>query len=111
MDLEAEPGSTDTSSAATEGASPRHRIRIQSSWSLPGAIDLDLSLRWIDELPAQDVADYASLDARLAWHVTPRLELAVVGQNLLHDHHAEFSSTGGAIEVERGVYLEARWRQ
>ena len=110
MDLAAEPGSTDTSQAATEGASPRHRIRIQSSWSLPGQVDLDLIFRWIDELPAQNVTSFASADARVGWHVSPRLELAVVGQNLLHDHHAEFGSSGGAVEVERGVYGEARWR-
>jgi iron complex outermembrane receptor protein len=48
--LEAKPGSTDTSSAAAAGASPRHNARVQSSWRLPHEVDLDLSLRWVGTL-------------------------------------------------------------
>jgi hypothetical protein len=43
------------------------------------------------------------LDVRLAWRAQERLELSLIGQNLLPDHHAELSSPpfGG---VERGIY-------
>jgi len=108
--LETEPGSTDsTSVASSEGSSPRHMARAQSSWSLPGDVDVNVAFRWVDELPAQKVPAYSELDGRVGWRVVPRLELVVVGQNLLHAHHAEFGGTDRA-EIERSVYAEARWR-
>jgi hypothetical protein len=39
-----------------------------------------------------------------------KLELAVVGQNLLRDHHLEFGGGPTAVEIPRSVYGEARWR-
>ncbi|MGZ5569204.1 MAG: hypothetical protein ACXWKG_19510, partial [Limisphaerales bacterium] len=59
------------------------------------------------------VASYAELDARLAWHPRTNLEFAVVGQNLLHEHHREFAPTFIAsqnTEVERGVYGKVTFR-
>ncbi len=111
MNLEAKPGSTDRSSVSAERASPRHRVRLQSSWSLPRDVDVDVSFRWVDKLalPAQRIDAFSGLDARVAWRVVPRLQLAVVGQNLLQAHHAEFASTPPPIEIERSIYGEARW--
>jgi iron complex outermembrane receptor protein len=108
--LETRPGSTDTSSVASAGSSPRHMARAQSSWSLPGHVDLDVGFRWVDRLPSSKVSAYSELDARAAWLVAPRLELAVVGQNLLHKHHPEFGGSPEPTEIERSVYGEARWR-
>jgi len=111
LNLEARPGSTDTTSAAEEGASPRHAARLQSSWRLPRDLAVDLSLRWLDHLPAQKVPAYAALDARVSWLVVPRLELAVVGQDLLRARHLEFGGGGtNPIEIRRSVYGEARLR-
>ncbi len=109
--LETAPGSTDTTSVpSTEGSSPRHMARAWSSWSLPGHVDLHLAFRWIDELPAQKVPAYSELDGRVGWQLVPRLELAVVGQNLLHARHAEFGGSPDPAQIERSVYAEARWR-
>lgn len=112
LELRAEPGSTDTTSLDAEGASPRHQLSLRSSMDLPAELGFDLSLRHASELPAQRVASYNSVDARLAWRPSARIELAVVGQNLLDAHHVEF---GGGLpsrtEVERGFYaqLSLRW--
>jgi hypothetical protein len=44
------------------------------------------------------------LNARVGWRATPRIELAVVGHDLLHDHHPEFGPPGPRREeFERGV--------
>ena len=111
LHLETAPGSTDTTSVtSSEGSSPRHMVRARSSWSLPRHVDLDVGFRWIDRLPAQRVPAYAEADARVAWQVAPRLEIAVVGQNLLHAHHPEFGGSPDLAEIERSVYGEARWR-
>jgi hypothetical protein len=32
-----------------------------------------------------------------------------VGQNLLHDQHAEFGSPASAQEIKRGAYAKAVW--
>ena len=39
---------------------------------------------------------YSELDVRLAWQASEQLELALVGQNLLHDHHLEFGAPSDA---------------
>jgi iron complex outermembrane recepter protein len=56
------------------------------------------------------VPAYSEMDARVGWHAVPRRELAVVGHNLLHAHHAEFGGSPDLAEIERSVYAEARWR-
>jgi iron complex outermembrane receptor protein len=60
----------------------------------------------VSALPAQTVPSYTSLDVRLGWRPLPRLELSLVGQNLLDPRHREF---GGGVEIERGVYAKAAW--
>ena len=51
------------------------------------------------------------LDARLGWRPLPSLTIAVVGQNLLTDHHAEFGGgSSGTTEIERSVYGKVVWR-
>jgi iron complex outermembrane recepter protein len=98
------PGLTPDPSA---GSSPRHQAQLRSALELPGRTSLDLMFRYVSALPAQKVPAYASLDVRLAWRPAPRLEVAVVGQNLLDPHHPEF---GGGVEIERGVYGMASLR-
>ena len=38
-----------------------------------------------------------------------QVELSLVGQNLLHDHHAEFGSPAARQEISRGGYVKATW--
>ena len=49
---------------------------------------------------------YLVADARLARRFGRGLEVALVGQNLLDDHHPEFNSSGmsSATEVESAFY-------
>jgi iron complex outermembrane receptor protein len=88
-------------------SSPRHQWFVRSSVDLPRRVLLDAYFRWVDEVPAQRVPSYASLDLRLAWRPAPALELAVVGQNLLDPHHPEW----GTVEVRRGVYGQVSFRR
>jgi iron complex outermembrane receptor protein len=56
------------------------------------------------------VSDYVTLDARLAWRPWPKLELALVGQNLVNSDHREFVSVDGiSTKVQRGVYGKITW--
>jgi iron complex outermembrane receptor protein len=47
----------------------------------------------------------------VAWRPAPALEAAVVGQNLLHDHHPEFGPPGSRGEIQRGAYASITWRR
>ena len=110
-DLSLKPGSADLNAGQGEGNDPEHQFLIQSSADLPGRLELDAVFRFVDALPAPRVPSYADLDLRLGWKATEHLELAVIGQNLLHDQHAEFVTSGPATrEVQRGVYGRITWR-
>jgi iron complex outermembrane recepter protein len=104
LDLDTTPASTDTSSVLQEGDSPRHQFFVRSSFTLPRALSLDLTVRGVSELTHQKVPAYATADARLAWQATPAIELSVVGQNLLQPRHPEFGLQAGPREVPRGIY-------
>ncbi|MCG3112674.1 MAG: TonB-dependent receptor [Candidatus Manganitrophus sp. SB1] len=94
----------ESSEAGTEGSSPHHQAGLRSMIDLPGNLEFDWFLRYVDRLPAQVVKRYYNLDLRLGWHPTEKVELSVVGQNLLDQQHAEFAR--GVVEVQRGVYAK-----
>ena len=108
-DLSLDPDSTDATGGRAEGNDPDHRFALRSYLDLPGRLELDAWLRYVDRLPSPRVPSYTELDLRLGWRATDRLELSLVGQNLLHDQHAEFF-TATPEEVERSVYGKATWR-
>jgi iron complex outermembrane receptor protein len=110
-DLSLKPGSADLNGGTAESNDPEHQFLVQSSVDLPRGLELDAVLRWVDALPQPPVHSYAGLDLRLGWHATEHLELAVVGQNLLHDRHTEFiPSSPAPRQVQRGVYGKITWR-
>jgi iron complex outermembrane receptor protein len=110
-DLSIAPGSNDLNRATAESDDPEHQLLVQSSADLPGGLALDAVIRAVDELPDPRVPGYVDLDLRLAWSPAERLELSVVGQNLLHGEHAEFiPSSPSPRKIERGVYGKITWR-
>ena len=108
-DLSFDPGSTDVTGGASEGNDPESRFALRSYMDLPGRLELDAWLRYTDRLPQPRVPAYTELDLRLGWRATDRLELSLVGQNLLNEQHAEFW-TAIPKEVERSFYGRATWR-
>ena len=115
--LRIKPGQMDFNNALNETADPQHQFSIRSSMDLPGNVEFDTGLRWVDTLHNNDgpnvgtVPSYFELDARLAWHPTKNLELAVVGQNLLHNHHPEYGFPNATREeITRSVYGKVSFR-
>jgi iron complex outermembrane receptor protein len=53
---------------------------------------------------------YTELDVRVGWRASEQWDLALVGQNLLDDGHAEFGPLESRGEIERSVLLKATWR-
>jgi iron complex outermembrane receptor protein len=84
--------------------------------SLATHLEMDASLRWVDALRFQngsvtgEVPSYFELDTRIAW-VLERVELALVGQNLLHARHPEYGFVDpGREQIQRSVYGKISWR-
>ncbi len=74
-------------------------------------LDFSTALRWIDTLHLNNAAligivpSYFELNARLGWHPTPKIELSVVGENLLHAQHVEYGfPSPSRIEIGRSVF-------
>jgi iron complex outermembrane receptor protein len=122
MHLDAERGS-DEFNTFIEKSSPRQQFMVRSSFDLPHDVTFDLAVRYLESLETQNynsatvrtlhVPSYTSLDARLAWRPIQSLEISIVGQNLLEDHHREFNATtirGPSVAVERAVYGKVTWQ-
>ena len=112
MDLSTKTGSLDSSTVtSTEGSSPHHQVMIQSFLDLPKKLEFDQTLRYVSDLPAQQVPAYTTADVRFSWHATQSFDLSVVGQNLLQPHHAEFGGDpGGLVGIKRTVYAKITWQ-
>jgi iron complex outermembrane recepter protein len=112
IDLSTRTGSQDaTTVSSTEGSSPHHQVMIQSSLDLPKRLEFDQTLRYVSDLPAQQVRAYTTADVRFSWHATRSLDLSVVGQNLLQPQHAEFGGDpGGLVGIKRTAYAKITWQ-
>ncbi|GFO66482.1 TonB-dependent receptor [Geomonas limicola] len=99
-----------------EGDSPAHQFTVRSGVDLGKGVEFDLLLRGTDKLSYIDrlsIPGYLTLDARLAWRPIPKLELSVVGQNLLHERKQEFNPefiNTFPTEVQRSVYGKVTWK-
>jgi iron complex outermembrane recepter protein len=114
--LELDPTSTATTGQVSlfEGLSPRRQVSVRAAVNPISNVELDATLRYVDDLPPLAVEQYTVLDLALSWRVLESLEVSLVGQNLLQDHHLEqdfaLSASGVPSEVERQFYGKATWR-
>jgi iron complex outermembrane receptor protein len=98
-----------------DGNNPCNQIYVRSAWNLRKNVDFDVMGRYVDRLVGLNVPNYIEMDMRLAWRPRERLELALVGQNLLNAYHYEFGRTtetynGILSGTPRSVYGTATWR-
>jgi iron complex outermembrane receptor protein len=86
--------------------SPRHQVSLRSETNLPGNVDVDLWLRYVDNITESarhySVDEYITLDMRLAWRPQDRIELSLVGQNILDSEHLEYVHEGYTPPTEIG---------
>lgn len=75
-----------------EGGSPNNMVYLRSSWSPSKSWDVDLIGRYVDKVAYGSIPPYIETDLRLAWRPRERLELAVMGLNLLDSSHAEYET-------------------
>ena len=99
--------------AAAQGSNPGHQAQLRSHFELPHGIDWDLNAYFVGPLPAQSVASYTRLDSQLIWRLWERVQLSLVGQNLLADHHVEANDAYAVVnssQVKRSAYAKMTWR-
>jgi iron complex outermembrane recepter protein len=109
VNIWAKPTSTDASGGAGESHSPNRQFSVHSSVVLPVDLRLDGGLRYVGEIANQQVPAYTELEARLTWSPTAQLGLSLIGQNLLHQRHAEFGTLATRREIERGLQGAVEW--
>jgi iron complex outermembrane receptor protein len=104
--IERSTGSRDVGGGVSEANDPEYLVGVRSSLDLPRGVEVDLVVRAVDDLPNPPVPSYAELTLRVGWRASSRVDIWIVGHDLLHDHHAEFRSGGPhLIEFERGIRL------
>ena len=115
LQLHTDADSTDTVTEVTfEDDIPNHQVSICSLMDLPGNLELDWWIRYVDKVVDLDVDSYITLDVHLGWNPKESLELSIVGQNLLDNHRLEYGPSTllntQVTEVERSVYGKLTWR-
>lgn len=106
-------GDTATTASATalEDGTPRQRAGVRVHWQLLPTVSASSFVRYVDRIPNQRVPDYVAVNLRLGWHLTPLMELALIGQNLGDPSHPEAGANPATrSEVERAVFGELIWR-
>ncbi|AXA91537.1 TonB-dependent siderophore receptor [Massilia sp. YMA4] len=104
-------GSRDSSgSAGVATSDPNHYWQLRSSHDLPYDMQLDWTLRYMGALEKPAVPSYYELDAHWLWKPRPNVDVALIGQNLLHRSHAEFGAAPNRSVVQRSVVLKLTLR-
>jgi iron complex outermembrane recepter protein len=91
----------------------RHQVGVRSLFDLSETLQVDLFGRYVDEVPAFDIDSYVAVDARLGWKLSNKVDLSLVGKNLLDGEHREYDSTfiqTPQSRIPRGIYGMIQWR-
>ena len=99
--------------AAVIRGSPQYTMSVRSTWNLGRSVELDVWLRHVSSLRSIGIPAYTNLDTRLGWKVSPTLDVALVGQNLLDRSRREYVSDfvgTSTYEVPRGAYVRLDWK-
>lgn len=111
LDFSRDPGSLDTTEGSAEGNDAKHVAILEAHANLPGNLELDAFLRHASALPKPAMEGYTTMDARIGWWATKRLEISLWGRNLLDRQHPEFVTTNSLNEqVRRSGAVKLTWR-
>jgi iron complex outermembrane receptor protein len=109
QDLRPRAGSSDQGGPGALGNDPRHTVKLRSLWRPRPNIDFDVSWRYVSALSyLSTVPSYSATDARIAWRVTPAVELSLSGTDLFHAGHVEFDEHGFPARIPRAAYGQVR---
>jgi iron complex outermembrane receptor protein len=105
--LEFSDGASGIAGVRQAGNDPSSRYYLKSSMDLR-RLTLDVMVRKVGALPEPALNEYTELNARIAWRVNDRLEVAVKGFNLLNEIHLEYPEPEGH-GIRRNLMAELRY--
>jgi iron complex outermembrane receptor protein len=91
-----------------QGNDPSYQLFLRSYLNLTDDLEFDATVRRIDALPRPAIPSYTALDLHLGWQVTERVQLSLVGLNLLDSQHPETGLPTERGEIPRSVYVSTR---
>ena len=116
-DLRFQPGASGQGGTQIAGNDPPYQVSLGSMMNLSHGATLNLDLRDVGALPAPASKAYVELNGRVAWAISSRVEIALVGANLLNPRHEElghaFASVQlgpSGVETARSFYVATRLR-
>ncbi len=107
MSLKPKTGQSNIIRQFKNNDAPKHQFSVRSSFDLPWNIELDIWLRYVDDILGKYVDDYTELDVGFCYKPKDYVSFTLVGQNLLNTSHAEFEEEylwALQTKVQRGVY-------
>ena len=103
--LNARPGTVDLQPASSVGSDPNGGWKLGAAFDLGSEWELDLNARHYGALGNRSVPAYTAVDARLGWHLSHRVELSLLVQNVFDEGHVEWLP---GAELRRAAFLKAR---
>lgn len=104
--------SNDTMSAFDALRNPHKKVMLRSIMDVSKTVDIDASLYYTDGVHAAGLKSYTNFNLRIGWRPVKRLELSLIGQNLLDKLHDEFPPSLFLTvnnEVQRSVTGKITW--
>lgn len=84
---------------------PHDMLQLISLWDISPRWQLNAYLRYVDELPGQDVPSYWAGDLSLLWRPAQRTRLQLVGRHLGHSERFQWGTGVTAVEPDLALYL------
>jgi iron complex outermembrane receptor protein len=109
QDLKRTASSNDPRGAAALGNDPEYWWQLRSLLDVTPQLQLDVAVRYVDDLPDPRVPSYTAVDARFGWRPLKPLELSVTFQNLFDPDHVEWGVPNNRVEFGRAVFFRIRW--
>jgi len=104
VSLTRDADSRDIGGTTTEANDPRHLFAFRTSLDVSQRMELDFRWRSIGALPHPHVPGYSEAAARIGWRATQHVDVALIGEDLLHAQHPEFNPVAaGFEEFQRSV--------
>ena len=111
INIGVKPGSRDGAAGTALGANdPRLHGVLRSSFDIGEWQQLDFTLRYNGRLPNPVIPAYYEMDMQWLWKLRPNVDVALIGQNLLHRSHHEFGGRNGRSFYERTALVKVTWR-
>jgi iron complex outermembrane receptor protein len=95
-----------------EEGSPENQFQVHAFLTMPWNMEFDSALYYVDHIGSNDIPSYVRLDIRIGWEPTKKVNISLALQNLLDDHHPEYSTRVLGLkqsEVTRSIYVKTTW--